>query len=263
METILKIIKYQLRDVLRSKWLIAYLLFFLLLTYGLFRFAGDDSRVIISLMNVVLIIIPLVSCIYGTIYFYNSKEFILFMLSQPIERSTLYTGMWLSIAISLSVSFIIGITVPYLLLGQVNVQNLYTFALLAASGILLTFIFSSAAFLVAVTNSDKARGFGISLLLWLFYAVVFDGIILFTMISFNDYPLETPALIATLLNPIDSARVLILLKLDISALMGYTGAVFQKFFGNMLGILIAIFSLILWIALPFVTGLKLFKGKDL
>ncbi len=263
MKTIIKIIKYQLRDVLRSKWLIAYTLFFFLITYGLFRFAGDDSRVIVSLMNVVLIIIPLVSCIYGTIYFYNSKEFILFMLSQPIERAALYSGLWLSIAASLSISFLLGITIPYLLLSQVIAHSLYTFVLLSASGVLLTFIFSSAAFLIAVTNSDKARGFGFSLLIWLFYAVVFDGIVLFAMITMNDYPLETPALIATLFNPIDSARVLILLKLDISALMGYTGAVFQKFFGNILGIVIAISSLILWIAIPFISGLKLFKGKDL
>ncbi len=34
------------------------------------------------------------------------------------------------------------------------------------------------------------------------------------------------------LNPIDLSRILILLQLDVSAMMGYTGAVFKDFFGT-------------------------------
>jgi Cu-processing system permease protein len=67
---------------------------------------------------------------------------------------------------------------------------------------------------------------------------------------FREYPLESAALAGSLFNPIDLARILILLKLDISALMGYTGAVFQRFFGNITGILIALSALALWLVIP-------------
>ena len=43
---------------------------------------------------------------------------------------------------------------------------------------------------------------------------------------------------------------LILLKLDISALLGYTGAVFKKFFGTNLGFILSFGVMILWVALP-------------
>ena len=42
----------------------------------------------------------------------------------------------------------------------------------------------------------------------------------------------------------------ILLKLDISALLGYTGAVFQKFFGTNFGFIISSFVLTLWVLIP-------------
>jgi Cu-processing system permease protein len=51
-------------------------------------------------------------------------------------------------------------------------------------------------------------------------------------------------------NPIDLSRTLILLKLDISALLGYTGAVFKQFFGTDKGLYISIFMLILWTIIP-------------
>ena len=65
------------------------------------------------------------------------------------------------------------------------------------------------------------------------------------------------------MNPIDLSRIQILLQMDISALMGYTGAVFREFFGNNTGIILSILGLILWIIFPLMISLKKFKRKDL
>ena len=65
------------------------------------------------------------------------------------------------------------------------------------------------------------------------------------------------------LNPIDLSRVQMLLQIDISALMGYTGAVFREFFGNSLGIVISFLGLLLWIVVPLFISLKKFENKDL
>ena len=65
------------------------------------------------------------------------------------------------------------------------------------------------------------------------------------------------------LNPIDLARILILLHLDVSAMLGYTGAIFKDFFGTTLGISLAFFILFLWISIPFCISLIKFKRKDL
>jgi len=79
---------------------------------------------------------------------------------------------------------------------------------------------------------------------------------------FADYPLERPLLAVMLLNPVDLARVLMLLQLDVSALMGYTGAVFKSFFGSAGGMLLACGALLLWAAAPPLAALHLFRRKD-
>jgi len=98
------------------------------------------------------------------------------------------------------------------------------------TGMLLSVIFVSIALLASVKTRDKARGIGLSILLWFYFSIIFDGLVLFILFQFQDYPLEKPMIIFSFLNPIDLGRIQILLKMDISALMGYTGAIFKDFF---------------------------------
>ena len=65
-----------------------------------------------------------------------------------------------------------------------------------------------------------------------------------------------------MLNPIDLSRTLILLKLDISALLGYTGAVFKKFFGTNFGFFVSMGVLMIWTILPVWRMVYKAKRKD-
>jgi Cu-processing system permease protein len=262
MSTAVKISGYQLRDLLRSKWLLAYTAFFFLVTYCLFRFVGDTSKVVVSLTNIVLMIIPLVSTILGTTYYYSSREYTEFMLAQPIKRSSLFTGMCLGISVPLMLSFAAGVGGAVLIYGSAAARDIDAVLTLLIAGVALTFVFVAMAFWVAVVNNDKARGLGASLLLWLLFSVIYDGLVLLSVIVFADYPLEKPMIGLTILNPIDLARVLIMLKFDVSALMGYTGAVFQEFFGTYSGVIVSLASLMTWSLLSFFSGMRSFKKKD-
>lgn len=115
---------------------------------------------------------------------------------------------------------------------------------------------------LALSNENKIKGFGYAVLLWLFLAVIYDGLFLMSLMFFEDYPLDNFSLVATLLNPIDFSRTLILLKLDISALLGYTGAVFKAFFGTNQGLIVSMFMLVLWTVLPIWRLLAKSKKKD-
>lgn len=262
MNTSIQIGRYEFFNIIRNRWIIFYSILLLIFTDLLFRFGGDNPKVFISLMNVILILIPLLSIMFGIISFYNSREFIELLLAQPIDRKKLYIGIYAGIVIPLSLSFAIGISIPFLIHVNWNADKFWSFLVLLISGISLTFIFVAISYLVAVKNEEKVRGFGIALLLWFFFTLIFDGVLLFILFLFNDYPIEKFSIILTLFNPIDLARILLLMRLDIAALMGYTGAVFQKFFGSITGFIISGSTLLLWISIPIFWGLQSFTKKD-
>ena len=231
---------------MRSRWSYVYFLFYLLLGVVLLFLNNDLSKAVITLMNVIIILVPLIGTIFGVMYYYNSREFTELLLAQPVKRSSIFLGQYFGVATSLSMSLVIGLGMPFVFYGIFNSNAIWDFSLLLVTGAFLTFIFTALAFVIALSNENKIKGFGYAILLWLFMAVIYDGIFLMSLLYFEDYPLDNFSLIATMLNPVDLSRVLILLKLDISALLGYTGAVFQKFFGTNFGLLLSSAMLIVW-----------------
>lgn len=213
-------------------------------------------------MNIILILVPLIASIFGVMYFYNSREFTELLLSHPIKRSNIFLGQYLGLSISLSLSLLLGVGLPFVFYGLFYSSEILNFSILLITSLFLTFIFTAISFIIALKNENKLKGFGIMIIIWLFFAIVYDGIFLFSLILFKDYPLEKLSITMSMLNPIDLSRILILLKLDISALMGYTGAVFRKFFGTELGITLSSVILLLWAILPVLIIKKVSDKKD-
>ena len=97
------IIKYVVLDLIRNRIIMAYTVFLLAMSLGIFNMDANSTKGIMSLMNLVLIFIPLVSIIFSTIYVYNSSEFIELLVAQPLKRKSL----WLSIYFGLSLSMLL------------------------------------------------------------------------------------------------------------------------------------------------------------
>lgn len=247
---------------MRSRWSYVYFAFYLLLGIVLLFLNNDLSKAVITLMNVIIVLVPLIGTIFGVMYYYNSKEFTELLLAQPLKRSSIFLGQYLGVALSLSMSLILGLGLPFVFYGLFKSNAIWDFSLLLITGTFLTFIFTALAFNIALSNENKIKGFGYAILLWLFLAIIYDGLFLMTLILFEDYPLDKLSLLGTMLNPIDLSRTLILLKLDISALLGYTGAVFKQFFGTSLGLIISFAMLIIWVALPVFKITLKSKKKD-
>jgi Cu-processing system permease protein len=258
MRSIWQILRYQLRDAARSRWVLAYAVLFLLITEGLFRFGGGGERVVVSLLNAVLLLIPLVGLLFGTLHFYQSRDFMELMLAQPVDRSVLYAGLYGGLALPLMFAFALGVGLPFIWHGGGGTALL---ALLSV-GSALTLVFSGVAFLVALAFEDRAKGMGAALLLWLGAGIIWDGLVLLVVLIFGDYPVERALLVLTFLNPIDLGRVLLLIQLDIAALMGYTGAVFRHFFGGSGGVVTAALALLIWTVAPLWLGFRRFRRKD-
>lgn len=258
----LKILKYSFYDLIRSRWSYIYFLFYLLLGFVLLFLNNDVSKAVITLMNIIIVLVPLIGTIFGVMYFYNSKEFTELLLAQPVKRSSIFFGQYLGVAGSLTMSLVLGLGIPFVLYGLFRSDAIFDFSLLLVTGAFLTLIFTALSFNIALSNENKIKGFGYAVLLWLFLAVIYDGLFLMSLIVFEEYPLDTFSLAATMFNPIDLSRILILLKLDISALLGYTGAVFKQFFGTNIGFLVSILMLVFWTVLPIWRLVYKSKRKD-
>lgn len=247
---------------MRSRWSYVYFGFYLLLGIVLLFLNNDLSKAVITLMNVIIVLVPLIGTIFGVMYYYNSKEFTELLLAQPLKRSSIFLGQYLGVSISLSMSLVLGLGLPFIFYGIFKSNVIWDFSLLLITGTFLTFIFTALAFNIALSNENKIKGFGYAILLWLFLAVIYDGLFLMSLIVFEDYPLDKLSLFGTMMNPIDLSRTLILLKLDISALLGYTGAVFKKFFGTNFGLIISFIMLSIWVVLPVLRIVFKSKKKD-
>lgn len=235
---------------MRSRWSYVYFAFYLALGFVLLFLNNDLNKAIITLLNIIIVLTPLIGTVFGVMYYYNSKEFTELLLAQPIKRSTIFMGQYFGISISLTLSLTLGLGIPFLMYGLFNSTVIFDFALLLVVGSFLNFIFVALAFNIALSNVNKIKGFGYAILMWLFLAVIYDGLFMISLVLFNEYPLDKYSLLATMFNPIDLSRILILLKLDISALLGYTGAVFKKFFGTSFGLITSLTVLIFWILIP-------------
>lgn len=258
----LKILKYSFYDLIRSRWSYVYFLFYLLLGFVLLFLNNELSKAVITLMNVIIILVPLIGTIFGVMYFYNSKEFTELLLAQPIKRSSIFLGQYFGVAGSLTMSLVLGLGIPFILYGLFQSDAIWDFSLLLITGAFLTMIFTALAFNIALSNENRIKGFGYAVLMWLFLAVIYDGLFLMSLIVFEEYPLDTLTLLATMFNPIDLSRTLILLKLDISALLGYTGAIFKQFFGTHTGLMASILMLLIWALVPIWRLGRVSKRKD-
>ena len=253
-----KILKYVVVDIVQNKIVMIYTLLLMVISFSVFNLENNAAKGLLSLLNIILIIVPLICIIFSTIYVYNSSEFIELLVSQPLKRRTIWLSIFSGLSVSLSLAFFVGAGIP-LLLFHADATGL----IMIIMGLFLTVVFVSIAMLAAGYTRDKAKGIGLSIMLWLYFSLIFDALVLFFLFQFQDYPLERVMVFASFLNPIDLGRIQILLKMDISALMGYTGAIFREFFSTNTGILLSLAGLLSWIIFPLMISLKKFKRKDL
>ena len=226
--------------------------------WSAFSLEDNSSKGTLTLLNIILLIVPLVSILFSTIYIYNSAEFIELLVSQPIKRNKIWISLFFGLSLSFVIAFILGAGIPLFVFADTNIAIIMT-----TIGCIITLVFIAIAFLSSILSRDKAKGIGISISVWLYFALLFDGLVLFLLFQLAEYPIEKMMVFLSATSPIDLARILILLQLDVSALMGYTGAIFKDYFGSTLGLLVAFLLLLIWVIVPFLFSLKIFKHKDL
>lgn len=226
------------------------------------RLTGTAPRALVTMLNLVLLLVPLVSLLVGVISWHASREFNELLLAQPVRRHALFSALYLALVAPLAVAFAVGLLLPFLLHRALSPEVMPLMLAVLGSGVALTFVFGGMALCIGVHVDDRLRGVALALAVWLGLTVAYDGAVLLVATVFSDRPLERPMLLLMLLNPVDLARTMIVLQSDTAALLGYTGAVMHRFLGSLLGTLSAMAGMTLWILIPAWAGRRAFARRD-
>ena len=257
----MQIARYGVRDLVRSRWVLGYTAFFALATFVLLRFSDTETKALLSLANVVLLVVPLANVVFGTMYLYASREFVELLLAQPVRRRELFAGLLVGLVAPVSFAVIAGIGIP-LALMRVTPDTMRIGFVIMGIAAALTAVFTTIASVIAYWIEDRVRGLAAAIGVWLLVAIVYDAVVLLAAVQFADYPLERPMLVAMFANPVDLSRLLLLTHFDAAALLGYTGAIFQSFLGGAIGLAVAAMALALWVSAPAFLGMRRFMRKD-
>lgn len=258
-----EILLFEIKENIRSRWIFIYsgLLTFVMLVLSFF---GDQNgiRLLVSIMNLTLIVIPLYSITFSGMTFLESMPFSEVLLSKSVSRKSLFFGKFLGITTSLSIGLVFGLGVPGFFLFLNDSKYLFLFFELLIFGIFLTNIFVALSFLIASFLRRGEIVLTISLLAWLYFFIFFDAIVFMLSLYLGDYPIEIPSLIIILLNPIDLVRIFILLQTSSAALLGFSGALLLKNVGMAGVFLIAFVFLSLWVSIPLFVSYKRFLKRN-
>lgn len=254
----LKVFKYTLIDLARNRFVLGYALLMLLVAQGLFMVEDDPSKALLSLVQVVMALVPLIALVFTIVYSYDTLEFTQLLAVQPIARRSILAGQLLALAVALLIAQGFGLGLP-LLANEPSKAAL----MLSLSGSGLVLVFTALGVLIALMQREKARGVGVGLSIWFLFVLVYDALLMSLMFALNDYPIEPFVVPLAALNPIDMGRILVMLQVDLAAMMGYSGAVYRSFFGSAGGISVAFGVMMLWVVIPTLFSFRTFQRKDL
>lgn len=262
MTTLMPLLRLSAREAIRGRWLIGISLLLAAAGELLLRFSGGGATTLVSLVDVALIATPLVGLVAGTVHVHHARDLTELLLAQPVSRRRLFLGLYLGSAAPLAVALSLGLLGPFLWHGMLGGELGARMVPVVVATVGLSFISTALAFLIALRIDDRVRALGVALAAWLAAAVVWDGVILLVAMIFGDRSVEGVFLGLLALNPIDLARVLLLLGTDAAALLGYTGAVLQHVLGTNVGRAALVTMLCLWLVAPLAIAARAFQRKN-
>lgn len=262
------IARKELRDALQNKWFLLYTLIFGGLALVLSMTAQPDiafaklagyDRTVTSLVNLVLLFVPLMGLMFGATSLSSDREtgILNTLLAQPVTPGEVLLGKYAGIAAALLSSLILGFGVAGVVLALDGGGGMNGYALTVGFACLLGLAMLSVGFLISALSRKTSTALGGAIFLWLVFVLIGDlGLIGASIVM--ELPLETTLLIA-LLSPLQEFKMASISTTQASMeVLGPAGLYADDTFGGMfLPLLLA--GLLLWVLIPLGAAQLLFR----
>jgi Cu-processing system permease protein len=248
-----------LREALRNRWFLLYTLIFGGLALVLSLLSQPDfeytetagySRTVTSLVNLVLLFVPLIGLTFGAMSIASERETraINYLLAQPLTPVEILLGKYLGMALALIGSLSLGFGAAGIVLALNGGHDVTGYALTILLAVFLGLAMLSVGFLISSLTHKTATALGGALFLWLLLVFIGDlGLIGAAVVT--QMPTETTLIIA-LVNPLQAFKMgsiyTVEASLDVLGPAGlYATDTFDHAFLPLMFILLA-----LWILVP-------------
>lgn len=184
------IARKEAQDARRNRWYWFYTGAFALLSLALagtallgsgFGGLAGFGRTSASMINLVLLVIPLMGLTSGSLSLTGERErgTLAYLLAQPISRAEIFWGKFLGQVLSLGASLVLGFGLSGLLLGRAGgAQQWQMYAVLLALSLLLALVSLGLGFCVGSLCRRSSAALGASLVVWLGLAFFADMILM-------------------------------------------------------------------------------------
>lgn len=261
LRTIWTLAQKELRDALRNRWFLLYTAAFAVLALafsylalagaGIVGFAGF-GRTAASLINLVLLIVPLMALTVGSQSLAGEWErgTLAYLLTQPVGRYEVFLGKYLGLALSLLTALALGFGISGLVMAfsSATAADPSQYLRLIVLAFVLSLAMLSVGFLVSALTRRASVAVGIGLFLWLAFVFLGDLGMMGTSMA-----LQVPIanlFVMSLTNPLQVFKMAAILDLRATLdVLGPAGIyAFQRYGEDLAGLFMAVLAL--WVALP-------------
>jgi len=267
------IMRREVREALRSRWLFLYAGLFALLALGLSyvgqRNLGDlgfqsFSRTSASLLNLCLLLAPLIALSLGAgaIAGERDRGTLTYLLAQPLERWELLLGKFAGLFVSTAAATVGGFGLAGVLIAfYASAMDAGTYLLLVLLVVALIASMTGLGLLASVVSQTRVQALGLALALW-FVVVLFFDLVLIGVVSGSSFG-GGGLLVALLANPVEVVRVLAIIHLEPDLeVLGPFGAFVLERLGQWGATAVLASALAAWVAGPLAAAVWAFQGSE-
>ncbi|MEO5360302.1 MAG: ABC transporter permease [Nitrospirota bacterium] len=259
-------------DRLKSRWVAVITVCFTILTLVVLYFGSAASGVVsfrnmgatvASLTSLVVYFIPLLALTLGggVIADERDRHTLDLYLSAPITPAEFILGKYIGLAVSLALPSLLGFSIPGLIiLFKTGVGSFSSYMVFVINSVALGLVFLSISFLTSVMFYERSKVVGFTVLVWLFFTIIYDLGLVGVLIATKDALTPSALVVMLLLNPVDVYRILNFTTIgEYSVLMGLASVDVPGIIRP--SVLWAV--TVVWIVVPLLAGYYVFKKRYL
>jgi Cu-processing system permease protein len=227
----------------------------------------DFARTAASLVQVVLLIVPLTALVMGVLALTPDKGSAELVFAQPVARGGVLLGSLLGLFEALVAAQTLGFAAAGLVIfARAGNEGLPGFVTVWIGSVILTAVFLALAALIAAGQFGRrrARALATALVVWFALALLVDIVALGAASMLRSGHASRLLMTSVLLNPISAVRTGALLAIEGTAAFGAASLALLRFTNGAAGAFIAIAaSLLLWIAVPAALAVRRLSRMDI